>query len=166
MTKLQSVELKEYEIVEVDGEFERKEISSEKHPLYFTNRSLLVGKQYGILEKGLEQELFSFLAVMDPNSIKEITKGGEIETDQLLSITQLISLDHMKDIIWLAYVGAKTGECLDSEEFKALYAEDFQTVMTVYMSILTSNFENQSKQNKFKEGLNKSLSNKNKGTKK
>lgn len=157
MTKLQSVELKEYEIVEVDGEFERKEISSEKHPLYFTNRSLLVGKQYGILEKGLEQELFSFLAVIDPNSIKEITKGGEIETDQLVSITKLISLDHMKDIIWLAYVGAKTGECLDNEEFKELYDEDFKTVMSVYMSILTSNFENQNKQNKFKEGLNKSF---------
>ena len=165
MTKLQTIELKEYEIKEVDGGFERVLISSEKHPLFFSNRSLLIGKQRGILEKGLEHELFSLIQALDPITVNAVTNGADVESEQLLSLMDAISLDHMKDIIWLAYVGAKTSDCLENEDFKEMFDEDFQTTVLIYLQILTSNFKTQNDKNKFKEGLSKSLAS-NKGGKK
>lgn len=156
--KLPVIELKEYEIVEdTHGEFVHKVINTERHPLFFTNTSLKIGKQYGILEKGLEQELFSMLSVIDHQSLKSFTNGDDVDSEQVIAITQLLSLDHMKDVIWLAYTGAKTGECYDLEEFKEMYDEDFQTTMQVYMDILTYNFRDKNKPNAFKAGLSKSL---------
>lgn len=156
VTRLQTIELKEYEIQEINGEFERVLINSEKHPLFFSNRSLLVGKQMGILERGLEQELYSLLAALDPNTLNAVTNGMNVESAQLLALMEVISLDHMNDIIWLAYIGAKSNECLDNEDFKERFNEDFQTTVLIYMQLLTSNFQKQNK-NKFKEGLSKSI---------
>lgn len=156
--KLSVIELKEYEIVEeTSGEFIHKVTNTERHPLFFTNHSLKIGKQFGILEQGLEQELFAMLSVVDQKSLKSFTNGEDVESEQVIAITQLLSLDHMKDVIWLAYVGAKTGECYELEEFKEKYDEDFQTTMQVYMDILTSNFKDKNKPNAFKTGLSKSL---------
>ena len=158
MSKLTVIELKEYEIIEdAKGEFIHRITNTERHPLFFNNRSLMVGKQYGILEKGLEQELFGMLAVLDADAIKSVTNGGEVESGQVMALTEMISVDHMKDVIWLAYTGAKTGECYDLEEFKEKYNEDFQTIMGVYMDILTSNFKDKNKPNAYKAGLAKSL---------
>lgn len=156
--KLPVIELKEYEIVEdTNGEFIHKVTNTERHPLFFTNASLKIGKQYGILEQGLEQELFSMLSVVDQKSLKSFTNGDEVESEQVIAITQLLSLDHMKDVIWLAYTGAKTGDCYDLEEFKEKYDEDFQTTMQVYMDVLTHNFRDKNKPSAFKAGLSKSL---------
>lgn len=147
--------MKEYEIVEQSGEFIHKVTKVERHPLFFTNHSLKIGKQYGILEQGLEQELFAMLSVIDKKSLKSFTDGDDVESDQVIAITSLLSLDHMKDVIWLAYTGAKTGECYDLEEFKEKYDEDFQTTMQVYMDILTTNFKNNNKPSAYKAGLDK-----------
>lgn len=157
MKKLPVIELREYEIEEIDGEFLRKVVSAERHPLYFSNYSLLVGKQNGILEKGLEQELFGMLSVIDKDSINKFSSGQEVDSETAIKLTELLSLDHMKDIIWLAYVGARSGECIGNEEFKEKYDEDFQTVISTYMEILVSNFRNQGEKNSFKSGLTKSV---------
>ncbi|QJT71644.1 hypothetical protein [Psychrobacillus phage Spoks] len=157
MKKLPAIELKEYEIDEVDGEFVHNVTNTERHPLFFNNKSMLVGKQYGILEKGLEQELFSMLGVVDKKAIKSFTNGDEVDSEQVIKITELLSIDHMKDIIWLAFVGAKNGECYDLEEFKEKYDEDFQTTLGVYMEVLMSNFKENNQPNAFKTGLAKSV---------
>ncbi|MDW0112205.1 hypothetical protein QT711_03345 [Sporosarcina saromensis] len=158
MSKLTVIELKEYEIKEVNGEFERVVTNIERHPLYFNNHSLRVGKQYGILEKGLEQELFALFALMGADTVESVTKNGEMDSSKVLPLTELLTLDRMKDIIWLAYVGAKTDDYLDNEDFKELFDEDFETTMGIYVEVLMSNFQNVNKPNKFKAGLSKSTS--------
>lgn len=170
MTKLHVIELKDREIVEENGDFIQKVTHTERCPLFFNNRSLLVGKQTGILEKGLEQELFSMLAVLDPETVKSVTSGKsvgdeDVNSNQLLTLTEIISVDHMKDIIWLAYVGAQKDDCLNNDDFKEKYDEDFATIMKDYMAVLTTNFKDAGKENKFKQGLGKSLGS-NKDTKK
>lgn len=155
--KLPVIELKEHEIVPVNGEFEKQVTNTERCPLYFTNYSLKVGKEFGILKDGLEQELFAMLSVVNQSSLQTLAKDQEIAAEDVIALTQLLSLDHMKDIIWLAYIGASSGECHGLEEFKERYDEDFQTVMQVYMGILTANFKDMNTPNQFKAGLNKSL---------
>ena len=159
LKKLQSITLVEYEIIESDGEFVGKEISSEKHPLYFTNRSLMIGRDYGILEKGLEDELLSLLVSLGTDTAKSAMAGKEVDVSDVMFDAGLPSMDRMKDIIWLAYVGAKTsGEYLDRDEFKELFNPDYQECMTTYVGVLTSNFSDQP--NKFSDGLKKSTSKK------
>ncbi len=155
--KLPVIELKDHEIVNLNGEFEKKITNVERRPLYFTNYSLKVGKEYGILKDGLEQELFAMLAVVDQNAIKSLASDEEVDAAQVIALTQFLSLDHMKNIIWLSYIGAQPGECYSLDEFKEKYDEDFQTILQVYMEILTANFKDVNKPNQFKAGLTKSL---------
>lgn len=168
--KLLVIDLKETEIVDLgDGEFESRVISSKKHPLLFNHRALRVAKREGILETGLEQELFMFLAALGPDAVKKHANEEEmdIETDDVIRITSVTSLDHMKDLIWCAYVGAcsPNSEYLERDDFKDMYDADFEETMQVFVKLLATSLQ-RSDNNKFAGNLKKFEGKKDKSQKK
>lgn len=167
--KLQVIELKEIEVVDLgNGEFESRVVGTERAPLMFSNRALQLAKREGILETGLEEELFNLYAVMGQATNGRTLKKDavDIQGEDLLKVSSIISLDHMKDLIWCAYVGAKTGSNVyySRDEFKDLYDEDFGETLLVFVELVSSSVQRD--ENKFASNLKRFEGKKEKGSKK
>lgn len=163
--KLQVIELKETDIEEVaNGEFQEVTLSVEKRPLLFNHRALLLAKREGILETGLEQELFLILHALGPDVLK--SEDDDLGAADVLKISAIITLDHMKDLIWCAYVGAiRDGVHHDRDEFKELYDVGFTETLQTFIALLQSSVSKEKPKNKFAADLNK-FENKSKSGKK
>ncbi|EON71870.1 hypothetical protein [Lysinibacillus sphaericus] len=55
--KIQKFELKEVEIVTVDGEFEKRFVNEKVHPAFLTNAAVKKGYDTGLLESSLFEDL-------------------------------------------------------------------------------------------------------------
>lgn len=55
--KVQKVTLKEFEIVEVDGEFEKRFINEKNYPAFLTNASVKRGFETGLIQSSLWEDL-------------------------------------------------------------------------------------------------------------
>lgn len=64
--KIQKVELKEIEIVTVDGEFETRFVNEKIHPAFLTNAAVKKGYDTGLLESSLFEDL---LKIMDLETV-------------------------------------------------------------------------------------------------
>ena len=148
--KIQTVTLKVKEIVEVDGQFQEKVISTKKYPAALTNKSLLLGKQMGILEGSKITDVIGMTKVSQNMSEEEL--AGDFD---LLAYNQ---------IIYLSVIGLNKNLELTLEEFLDMYQEPVEVTVDLYGDLLEGYFSDN--KNNFAQGLkNSTKKNKKKGKK-
>ncbi|MEM5623986.1 hypothetical protein AAHB47_01380 [Bacillus wiedmannii] len=105
--KVQTVTLKDLEVVNVEGVFETRFINETKYPAFLTNYALQKGKDLGLIESSIFNDLLKFQALDGMN------KEGNTDLEALGQIDQT----NMHKIIYLAFSGANPKESLSYEDF-------------------------------------------------
>lgn len=146
MAKIETVTLKNLEIIETEaGEFEKKYTNEKKFPASITNYSLSMGEKMGLIKSSQLEDLTDiqqlFHAAIDPN------------TDQDTALQGLDMSKYLK-VIYLAVIGVNKGLNLTYEDFLDLYHEDKFTTIDTYTNLVLATFKEGA--NKFVQGLEKS----------
>ncbi|UII56714.1 hypothetical protein LS684_04410 [Cytobacillus spongiae] len=137
------IELKDMEIVEVDGEFKPVYKNEIKIPCFLTNYALKVGKDLGMMKSSLAADLLKLQGI---DGIAEGTVGSEV----------LNSLDEveMQKIIYLGCIGANPTLDMDFDKFLKKYHYKFEDTAMIYLQQVTSAISKET--NKFVAGLQSS----------
>ncbi|UPL43262.1 hypothetical protein MU858_21335 [Bacillus sp. PGP15] len=125
--KVQTVTLKDLEVVNVEGVFETRFINETKHPAYLTNYALQKGKDLGLIESSIFNDLLKFQALDGMNK--------EENTD--LEALGQIDQTNMHKIIYLAFSGANPKENLSYEDFLKRFHEPLVESMQLYATLIT-----------------------------
>ena len=127
--KVQKVTLKEFEIVEADGEFEKRFINSKNYPAFLTNASVKRGFDTGLIETSLWEDL---LKIMGLQSV--INKNDEESIVQLMGV-----FDEQKliAVIYLGVIGANKNVDLSFEDFLEKYHYDLAETIELYANLIT-----------------------------
>ncbi|MES5942975.1 MULTISPECIES: hypothetical protein [unclassified Bacillus cereus group] len=125
--KVQTVTLKEFEVVSVDGEFETRFINEQKYPAFLTNYALQKGKDLGLVESSIFKDLLKFQA------LDGVNKEGNADLEALGEIDQT----NMHKIIYLAFSGANPKENLSYEDFLKRFHEPLVESMQLYATLIT-----------------------------
>lgn len=145
--KIHVLELKQIEVVEVDGEFEQRFVNVKKYPVYLTNAAMRRGRDMGLIENSLIAEFSKLGAFQDLQGIE--LAGGENDFDKLEKLSG-IDDEPMINVIYLAFIGANKSVKMDFEEFMELYHLDFTETLTLYVTLISESF---SHDNNFAAGL-------------
>lgn len=127
--KVQKVTLKEFEVVEVDGEYEQRFINSKNYPAFLTNASVKRGYETGLIESSLWEDL---LKIMGLQSV--------IDNNDEESIMQLMGVfDEQKliAVIYLGVVGANKSVDLTFDDFLEKYHYDLAETIELYANLIT-----------------------------
>lgn len=129
MTKIETVVLKDIEVVEVDGEFETRYVNERKHPAFLTNAALKKGKQDGYIETSLFSELakLSFLE-NTTDSDGNLDVGGLVNFDE----------DKILRVIYLGLIGANKKFEYSYDEFLEKYHEGLEDSLMLYANLISS----------------------------
>lgn len=127
--KVQKVTLKEFEIVEVDGEFEKRFINSKNYPAFLTNASVKRGFDTGLIETSLWEDL---LKIMGLQSV--FNKNDEEGIAQLMGV-----FDEQKliAVIYLGVIGANKNVDLSYDDFLEKYHYDLAETIELYANLIT-----------------------------
>ncbi|MGN4124891.1 hypothetical protein ACMGD3_07720 [Lysinibacillus sphaericus] len=142
--KIQKVELKEIEVVGVDGEFEKRYVNVKIHPAFLTNAAVKKGYDMGLLESSLFEDLLKI-------------KGLETlvsQADEENSLELLNAFDEQKliAVIYLAVLGANKHVGLSFEEFLDVYHQPLTETIKLYATLITGLL---SESNEFAQVLHK-----------
>ncbi|MEY9972264.1 hypothetical protein ABH966_002638 [Lysinibacillus sp. RC46] len=126
--KIQKVELKEVEVVEVDGEFEKRFVNTKVHPAFLTNAAVKKGYDTGLLESSLFEDLLKI-------------KGLETlitQSDEEASLELLNAFDEQKliAVIYLAAIGANKNLGLSFDEFLEKYHYSLTDTIQLYANLI------------------------------
>ncbi|MFE3576903.1 hypothetical protein [Lysinibacillus sp. NPDC059133] len=126
--KIQKVELKEVEVVEVDGEFEKRFVNTKVYPAFLTNAAVKKGYDTGLLESSLFEDLLKI-------------KGLEtliIQSDEEASLELLNAFDEQKliAVIYLAATGANKNLGLSFDEFLEKYHYPLTDTIQLYANLI------------------------------
>lgn len=146
--KIQKVELKEVEVVEVDGEFEKRFVNTKVYPAFLTNAAVKKGYDIGLLESSLFEDLLKI-------------KGLEtliIQSDEEASLELLNAFDEQKliAVIYLAAIGANKNLGLSFDEFLEKYHYPLTDTIKLYANLIVG-LLNES--NEFAKALHKQTKN-------
>lgn len=142
--KIHSVVLKDLNIVEIDGEFREVYENEKKVPLFLTNHALRRGRDLGLIESSMMQDLLA----MEP-----LVKGKK-EDQAARDIVNEIPEEKMLNVIYLAYLGANPKSEDTMDDFLQRYHEDTASTMELYFEIVKSSVVNED--NKFAKSLQNS----------
>lgn len=144
--KVQKVTLKEFEIVEVNGEFEKRFINEKNYPAFLTNASVKQGFESGLIKSSLWEEL---LKIRGLQSVVE--KEDEESSLQLMNM-----FDEQKliAVVFLGVLGANKKLDLTFDEFVEKYHYDLAGTIEIYANLIT-NLVSQDP-NQFAKGLQQS----------
>lgn len=151
--KIQTVTLKEFEINEVDGQFEKRIINSKKYPAALTNKSLQLGKDLGLLQSSKLVSLLGFDEV-DSNLID---KNQEEAVKEVLNDFDI--LRYVK-VIYLSLIGFNKHLDLTYEDFLEMFDETTETTMELFSKLIEAYMSNDT--NNFAKGLQQSTKKKSK----
>lgn len=151
--KIQMVTLKELDVYEVDGNFERRYINAKAYPAFLTHYVMKKGKELGLLDSSL----FSDLA-----KLQEL-QGLNTDSDFDLSALAGIDETNLQKVIYLAVTGANKDLKLSFDDFLMKYHESLATSIESYVNIVVD-FINQNP-NQFATSLKKSTNNSNRNKK-
>lgn len=145
--KIQAITLKEFEVVEVNGHFERRLISSKKYPACLTHKSLQLGKDLGILQSSKMVSVLGFDEI-DPNITEKEEKEAANEAINDFDVLRYVQ------IIYLALIGFNKNLDLSYEEFLEKYDESTETTMDIFTKLIEGYLS--SGDNNFAKGLQRS----------
>jgi len=140
MSKIATVKLTDYEIVEIDGKFEKKLVSSVNVPAFLTNFSLNKAKNLGLIETDL---------------IKDLVK--------MSGSSNIPELDNIIPIVYTACLGANP-KFMNYEDFLSKFNYEITEMYELWAELLQTMFGDE--KNKFVEGLMSGSSSKGKSGKK
>lgn len=147
--KIHSIELKEVEIVQVEGSEEFVEIvkNQRKFPVFLTNFSLSRGRDLGILKTSLMSDLLMI-------KTKKDNSNGKNEEDFAADAIADIEESKMLDVIYLAFIGANPKSNMTKDEFLQQYHADYTEKLMLYFNIIAAAVS--ADPNAFAKGLEKS----------
>lgn len=145
--KIHVIELKEVEIVQVEGTEEFTEVvrNKRKYPVFLTNFALSRGYDTGILDSSLISELLK---------IKKSLNGSYTKEEQAESVVGHMDENKMMDVIYLAFVGANPKTDITKDDFLMQYHADFTEKMKLYFEIVSAVVNTNT--NAFAKGLDQS----------
>ena len=128
--KVEKVTLKEFEIVEVNGEFEKRFINEKNYPAFLTNASVKRGFDTGLIETSLWEDL---MKIMGLQSILE--KNDDESTMKLMNM-----FDEQKliAVVYLGVIGANKNVDLTFDDFLEKYHYDLAETIELYANLITS----------------------------
>lgn len=144
--KVQKVTLKEFEIVEVEGEFEKRFINAKNYPAFLTNASVKRGYETGLIESSLWEDL---LKIKGLQSLVE--KDDE---ESALQVMNMFDEQKLIAIVYLGVVGANKNVDLTYDSFVEQYHYDLAETIEMYASLITSLVS--ADPNQFAKGLQQS----------
>lgn len=147
--KVQTIELKEIEFVEVDGEYEARFINARKYPIFLTNYAMQKGKKLGLLESDLISDLAKLLPLAQSGNESEI-------------ITAINEDEKLTKVIYLAFIGANRKEEIEFDEFIEKYHYSFTETTELFMKVIEDAVGNGV--NGFAKGLKQSTKSEKKST--
>ncbi|UOE54918.1 hypothetical protein [Cytobacillus oceanisediminis] len=142
--KIHSVVLKDIQFVEIEGEFKEVVENEKKYPLFLSNHSLRRGRDLGIIDSSMIQDLLG---------LEKNVKGKE-DDEAARSLLDDLSEEKMQNVIYLAFIGANPKSEYTLDDFLQRYHGDYTETLTLYMEILKSSIGDSN--NKFAAGLRKS----------
>jgi hypothetical protein len=155
--KIRKITLKDVEIKEVNGEFERVYTNEKTYPAFLTNYALKKGKELGLIESSLFSDL---LKLQGLQRLESIDKGlGDIDP----SVFESIDETKMMKVIYLAFIGANKNTALSFDEFLEKYHAPLEEMMDLYMNLIADLMS--SDKNQFAAALRKSMNTKQNGKK-
>jgi hypothetical protein len=150
--KVRKVTLKDVEVREVNGEFEKVFVNEKTHPVFLTNYALKKGKEMGLIESSL------FTSLLKMQGLEALAKKQTNDLDP--SIFDQIDETKMQQVIYLAFIGANKNTDLSFDEFLQKYHDPIEKTMELYMNLIVDLMSTDP--NQFAKGLQKSI---NKSTK-
>lgn len=154
--KVRKVTLKDVEIREVNGEFEKVFANEKTYPVFLTNYALKKGKELGLIESSLFSNLLKMQGL-------EALAGGQVK-DLDPSIFDQIDETKMQQVIYLAFIGANKNTDLSFDEFLEKYHDPIDETMELYMNLIADLVSTDP--NQFAKGLQQSASKSRKNGKK
>lgn len=156
--KIQKITLKEVEVVEINGEYEKRFINEKTYPAFLTNAAIKKGNDEGLLDSSLFTDL---LKMRDLNKL--FSKPGADEDEEKESVA-LNSFDEGKmiNVVYLAFAGANRKSELTYEEFIDRYHYTLSDTLKLYVGLITDLITGD---NAFAKGLEKSAKKEKKNTK-
>ncbi|UOE96077.1 hypothetical protein [Alkalihalobacillus sp. LMS39] len=140
--KIFTVTLKEKEIIETsEGQFEEVVLKTKKYPAALTNKSLLIGKQLGILQGSTITDVIGIVDFDTDKKEEDMAPGFD-----LLAYEQ---------VIYLAVVGINKNFTLSLEDFLDQYDEPMDEKTELFGKLLEGYFSEGNKNN-FARGLQNS----------
>lgn len=127
--KIEKITLKEIEIREVGGEFERVFYNEKTYPIFLTNYSLKKGKEMGYIETSLFNELAQMSGLQNATN-----EDGEMDLEALKDFDEEKALQ----VIYLALVGANKSLDLSYEDFLTKYHYGLYETFELYANLISN----------------------------
>lgn len=146
MAKIETVTLKQMEIVEVeDGVFEKRYFNEQKLPASITNYSLSMGEKLGLIKSSQLTDL------ADIEQLFHSAVNPEMDQEEAL---KNVDIGKYLKVIYLAIIGVNKGLNLTYEEFTELYHENNITIIDTYTNLVLGTLTEG--MNNFAKGLEQS----------
>ena len=152
--KVQKVTLKEFEIVEVDGEFEKRFINEKNYPAFLTNASVKRGFESGLIESSLWEDLLKI------RGLQSVVEREDEESS--LQIMNMFDEQKLIAVVFLGVLGANKNLDLTFDSFVEKYHYDLAETIELYANLIT-NLVSQDP-NQFAKGLQQSTKNEKKNS--
>jgi hypothetical protein len=152
--KVRKVTLKDVEVREVNGEFERVFVNEKTYPVFLTNYALKKGKEMGLIESSLFSDLLKM------KGLEALVNNDPNLNDIDSPVFERIDETKMLKLIYLAFIGANKNIDLSFDEFLQKYHESIEYTMELYMNLIADLMSTDP--NQFAKGLQQST---NKSTK-
>lgn len=144
--KIQTITLREKEVVEIEGEFQERVINEKRYPASLTNKSLQIGKDLGILKSSKLVDILGFDEINVNGNKQEMAQEVASDFDPLKFI----------QVIYLAVIGFnKNLVDLTFEDFLEQYDEPTQKMMETFSKLIEGLLSDGSNNN-FAKGLKSS----------
>lgn len=154
--KIRKVTLKEVEIREVNGEFEKVYKNEKNHPAFLTNYAMKKGKEMGLVESSLYSDLLK---------LRGLEGLSNVDMDKVdPAVFDSIDETKMHQVIYIAFKGANQSTELSFDQFLEKYHYSLNETIELYANLITDMISDDP--NAFAAELKKSTSNNNKNKKK
>ncbi|OAT73754.1 hypothetical protein [Parageobacillus thermoglucosidasius] len=144
--KVRKVTLKDVEIREVNGEFEKVFVNEKTYPVFLTNYALKKGKEMGLIESSL------FTSLLKMQGVEALVGGQTNDLDP--SIFEQLDETKMQQVIYLAFIGANKNITMSFDEFLQKYHDPIEDTLELYMNLIVDLMSTDL--NQFAKGLQQS----------
>ena len=128
--KVRKVTLKDVEVREVNGEFEKVFVNEKTYPVFLTNYALKKGKEMGLIESSLFSDLLKM------KGLEALVNNDSNLSDIDSPVFERIDETKMLKLIYLAFIGANKNTDLSFDEFLQKYHESIEYTMELYMNLI------------------------------
>lgn len=145
MAKIETVVLKQMEVIETEEGFETRYHNEQRFPASITNYSLSMGEKMGLIKSSQLTDL------ADIEQVFQSAINPDIDMQKAL---EEIDIGKYLKVIYLAVIGVNKQLNLTYEEFTELYHEDRATIIDTYTHLILGTLTDGL--NGFADGLEKS----------